>query len=108
MKQINFDTFLWKQNSIHDKCWGWVVYNNTYYNFWGKRNGAITFKRFTSITSNPPRILSLRKNKKIKDGYIDYSSSFDTIKDKFDDFLSNFEYQLTLVKLSDNFHNEKN
>lgn len=107
MNQPKFDTFLWYHNPPHDKYWGWIIYNKVYYNFWGKRDSDITFKRFTSINSSPPRILSSRKNKKIRNGYIDYSSSFDEIRDKFEDFLNKFEYQLTLAKLSDNFHHGK-
>jgi len=118
------DKFLWCHTPEHDKYWGWKKIDKTYYNFWGKRgNKKIIFKRYiitqhniattsyvkgqyyvTVGTNIPNKLAKLYDEKINKKGYKDFT---DKIERFFPGFLKEFELQLTIAKLADNFHNEK-
>lgn len=111
---VEIDKFLWCFNSLHDKYWGWIRLGDTYYNFWGKRgNKKITFKRYADTTGKPnvtaivPLKLSIKLGEKLTiKGYKDFTGH-NKIERFFPNFHKEFEIQLTLARLGDDFHNEK-
>jgi len=109
---IKIDKFLWCHTPEHDKYWGWILLDQTFYNFWGRRgNKKITFKRYPApgngyngVPFMPSKLYRLLREKIDKKGYKDFTDSIDRF---FPGFIREFEVQLTLAKLGDNFHNEK-
>jgi hypothetical protein len=106
---IEIDKFLWCYSNEHDKYWGWIRFDNTFYNFWGKRgNKKITFKRYMCMNGYdmPSKLKLLFREKLDKKGYKDFTGH-DKIERFFPNFHREFEIQLTIAKLGDNFHNER-
>ncbi len=116
--------FGWCSEEGHDKVWGFVtVGENQLYNFWGKRGKRFSFKKHT-LSREPewrrkwrtngvweaPELRGLRDlaEKKCEPGrkngtYVEVP--VDKIEEVVPDFFNEFEKQLTLAKLFDNFRN---
>jgi hypothetical protein len=108
---IKIDKFLWHHLDNHDKYWGWILLDTTYYNFWGKRGAKKpTFKRYPGEVVGKnimmPSKLRTLYFEKLNKGYKDYTDPV-KIERFFPNFLKNFEIQLTMAKLVDDFHAEK-
>jgi len=97
---------------IHDKVWGWVSIgeDSKLYNFWGARGGKYTFKRY----DKPDRWSrdSLTALSRIKMAPSRKSGTYrripaDEVMQIVPNFSEEFEKQLALAKLFDNFHGER-
>jgi hypothetical protein len=122
--EINF--FGWCSDEGHDKVWGYVtVGDDQLYNFWGKRGKRFAFQKHV-ITKKPERVFrrlgtdweapefaEFRKKaaEKCKTGrksgaYTQVPVA--NIEAIVPGFFNEFEKQLTLAKLFDNFRGQRN
>jgi predicted DNA-binding WGR domain protein len=99
---INF--FGWNNTEGHDKVWGYVTIGEgstaELYNFWGKRGKRLAFKKFPTGYGSAFELSKLSK-KKAEKGYQEYSVA--EIDKVCEGFIDQFEKELTLAKLFDNF-----
>lgn len=123
--EINF--FGWCAQEGHDKVWGYVtVGDDQLYNFWGKRGGRFNFQKH-EISKKPDwwpvwrgsrqiwqapefDILRRKAEEKCKPGrkngaYVEISVN--EIENVVPGFFNEFEKQLTLAKLFDNFRGSR-
>jgi hypothetical protein len=90
-----------------DKIWGYVSLGDTYYNFWGARGKKFTFKRYEGIKKWDLEALSRDKLSPNRKNGTYVRVPEDRVIRIIPDFESEFEKQLTLAKLFDNFHGER-
>ena len=113
MSNYKIEFFGWCHTEGHDKCWGWISIgeDRTLYNFWGARGKRYTFKKYQSPTQRWDRnILENLSREKMTPGRktgtyerIDPAKVMEIVPN----FEDEFEKQLALAKLFDNFHGEK-
>lgn len=98
MYEINF--FGWCHAGNSDKVWGYVTTSDNLYNFWGKRGGTFAFQQ-QAATYRSSKSFENKARAKCRKGYKEIPvDQIDTI---WPGFTKEFEHQLLVAKLSDNF-----
>lgn len=99
---INF--FGWNNTDNHDKVWGYVTIGEgssaELYNFWGKRGKRLAFKKYPTGYASAQELRKLAEKKEDK-GYRPYPVA--SIENVCEGFIEQFEKELTLAKLFNNF-----
>jgi len=110
MKNYKIEFFGWCHTEGHDKVWGYVSigYDKHLYNFWGARGKRFSFKRYDNHWGK--NTLADLARDKMRPGR--KSGTYEKINPKdvmtiIPDFEEEFEKQLAMAKLLDNFHGEK-
>lgn len=104
--QIEF--FGWYKDEASDKIWGYVSIggDKTLYNFWGRRGKKMTFKLYDKPKYSWQRgTLRRLAQSKLSKGYVEIEP--DQVETVVPGFSSEFETQLFMAKLFDNFHGKK-
>lgn len=101
--RVNF--FGWCSEDGHDKVWGYVTVGEYLYNFWGKRGKRLAFQQHPEGGWGSDDLYTRSKNK-VRSGrksgaYVEIVPS--NIENVVPGFFEEFEKQLTLAKLFENF-----
>jgi hypothetical protein len=117
MATYNIDFFGWCHTEGHDKVWGWISISegSKRVNFWGTRGKRYTFKRYQPPASQtgwglwaPDELETLCRSKMRpgrRTGTYEEIAPADVAR-IVPNFADEFERQLTLALLFDNFHGE--
>ncbi len=104
--KINY--FGWNNEPGHDKVWGYVTIGEgttaELYNFWGARGKKLAFKKHESDFYAVDELRRLASKKTAK-GYREVPNN--DIETLVPEFFEQFEIQLTLAKLFDNFRGKR-
>lgn len=104
---VNF--FGWCTDKGHDKVWGYVTLGSgTLYNFWGKRGSKFTFQEHEGSFRDSHK-LQKRAQEKVRPRangrYVEID--VDRIDTVIPGFHEEFEKQLMMAKLFDNFYGRR-
>ena len=111
--KINF--FGWCSDDGHDKIWGYVTFYDDHreeevYNFWGRRNGKLSFKDLSDIPFWERKEYCEKKYQekcRIRRSGTYKKIPVDQIENVFTNFYDEFEKQLVFAKLFDSFRGKK-
>lgn len=88
--------------NLSNKIWGVVLFNNNYYNFWGKVGKTLSFKYHgNSLNTSNLKIINLIESK-INKGYYDVTKNIDSI---WPDFTEELLDRYAECRLGDNIRN---
>jgi hypothetical protein len=107
---VKFFGWCYDAHANHDKIWGWVIIGRgsdaSIYNFWGRRNRSLSFKRHdTTWGSSYLRDLTDLKMRRRPNGQYE-EIEISRIEEVFPNFYEQFEKQLVLAKLFDKVRGE--